>query len=150
MAVLIAEEKVRHIRHEVEPLLRMHWLEVGRDRDVMILDPDWPTILAEERAGGFRAFTARANGQLVGYAAFVVRRHLHYPVVCAYSDVVFLAPGTRMGWTAFRLLSRADDALRDSGVFKVYQREKVSAPFAPILRRLGYVHAENGFERRLG
>jgi GNAT superfamily N-acetyltransferase len=150
MAVTLAEEKTRDIRAEVEPLLWAHWRELGRHKDVMVLDPDWPTILQHERNGHWRSFTVRSTGRLVGYAAFIVRRSLHYAQVVAVCDVLYLAPEHRRGWVAGRLLAHADAALRDSGVFVVYQRMKVAQPFGVLLERLGYAHIEETFERRLG
>lgn len=151
MAVTFAEEKVRDIRAEAEPLLRAHWQEVGRDRDVMILDPDWPTILQHERNGHFRTFTARDGGRLIGYDALIVRRHLHYAVIVAICDVIFVDPTYRRGaGVAKRLIEHDDAALRDSGVFKIYRRQKTAHPFGSLLERLGYVHSEDDFERRLG
>ena len=54
------------IARELPPLFKKHWRELGRDRDEVILDPNWDQFMADSIAGRLRVLTARAGTELVG------------------------------------------------------------------------------------
>lgn len=136
----------------LEDMLAQHWEEVALDRDLIPLDPDWETMRRMERAGDFRVVSARRNGRLVGYAAFLVSRPLHYRTTLhALNDVIYIAPEERRGLTGVRLICWSESALAKLGVVKVIYHTKLhvllgakkQATLSDLLERLGYRHGEN-------
>lgn len=133
---------------DAAPLIRAHWEEVGRDRDLLVLDPDVERMTALEAAGVWHVWTARAEGALVGYAAWIVAPHIHYRAsVTAFCDVIYMTPGHRRHAAPF--IRHQEEALRDLLAQKLFFHVKTSKDFGPLLERLGYVWTEKLFERRL-
>ena len=105
------------IRYDWEPLAELlddgaaalalrHWQEIALDQGDVPLEVDWDAVLAEEAAGVFRVFTARSDGDLVGYISCRVFRPSRYAgTVYVNDDVFWLDPTHRRGWTGYRLLS---------------------------------------------
>lgn len=144
-----ARVRAADIWGEALPLMRAHWEEIGHDRDLLVLDPDLVRISALEQAGAWLTFEARRDGQLVGYAGYIVSPHLHYrAAVTAFADVIYLDPSLR--GHAFRFLRFIDAELRRVGAVKTFVHMKRERDFGPLLERLGYVWAEKLYSRRLG
>ncbi len=70
-------EALEDCRAEAEPLVKMHYDEIAHYQDIPF-DIDWAQYANVERAGALRIFTLRDEGALRGYAAFHVRRNMHY------------------------------------------------------------------------
>lgn len=144
-----ARESIRGLWPELWPLLFAHWEEIATWSDIP-MDPDREAYEAIEDAGLLRLYTARNAQGLVGYAAYVVRTHLHYRgSVQAVQDVVYLRPEYRQGRIGQKLLEAADADLASEGVQVVFQHVKLAHNFGPLLERLGYEHLENVYARRL-
>lgn len=108
-------------------LLRAHWEEVAHDRDQIILDPDWPGYLEDERQHRFLAWSARRAGVLVGYSGFYVVPHRHYrKSLFAVNDVIYLAPQER-GAAGVSLIVQVEKALKEMGAAKVFYHVKTDA-----------------------
>lgn len=143
------EENIRTLWAEVYPLLVKHWVEIASDADIT-LAPDIALYEALSDAGMLRVYTARVDAQLVGYAAYVVRPHIHYrDSLQAQQDVLFVLPEHRRGLLGVKLIRYADEQLTALGVQKVYQHVKVAHDFGPVLERLGYTLIERIYARRL-
>jgi hypothetical protein len=94
------------ISYQVEPLIRLlcydnlaritfeQWSAIALDRQDVPLVVDWEAYLAAERAGTWRAFTARDEaGQLLGYIAFTFQRPIRYrTTVYAQEDTIWIVP----------------------------------------------------------
>lgn len=148
--VTFQREPIRALWAELWPLLVAHWEEIATWPDIP-LDPDREAYAEADDAGLLRLYTARdAAGLLVGYAAYVVRTHLHYRhSKQAVQDVVYLRPECRRGRIGRQLLEYGDAQLAGEGVQVVYQHVKLTHNFGPLLERLGYEHVENVYARRL-
>jgi GNAT superfamily N-acetyltransferase len=141
--VTFAHELLCEVVQEVQPLLQMHYQELTLHKDVVKLDPQWKEYALLEQLGRFLVFTAREDGDLCGYNAFFLTRHLHYAgLTVAQNDVFFLAPDHRRGTTALRFLRYCEEQLRALGADKLVYHAKLSNNFAPILHRLGYADEE--------
>lgn len=127
-AIVIAREPLAGLLDSgLEALLREHWEEVAHNRDAIALDPDWPGYLEDERQGRFITWSARRDGDLVGYNAFYVMRHRHYKGdVFAVNDVIFLTKEER-GATGIALIIEVEKALRAMGASKVFYHAKSDA-----------------------
>ena len=89
--------------------------------------------------GKFVIYTARDNGELVGYAAFFLMTHLHYrATTVAQNDVLFLRADKRQGMTGIKLIKFAESQLKIMGADKIGWHVKFSKDLRPILHRLGY------------
>jgi GNAT superfamily N-acetyltransferase len=95
-----ARESVADVMDEIRPLLEQHWKEIAHYPDIP-LDPDYGRYRTLETLGLLRIFTARHDGQLVGYAIYAVNFSLHYRNSRqAQQDVLFVLPAyrrTRLG-----------------------------------------------------
>lgn len=142
-------EQVRLSR--LEDLLRTHWHEVAHFPDIP-LEPDWDAYAAVESAGLFRMFTVRMDGELVGYAAYVLKHNPHYrSSLQATQDVLFLAPEHRGARIGAHLILFADTYFKGLGVQVVYQHTKVKRELdmGPLLKRLGYELIDSLWAKRL-
>lgn len=75
---------------DIEPLLHEHWLELAAYPDIP-LDPDYAFYERANKMDFLRIYTARKNGELIGYALFtIVRRHPHYATSFAVSDIILV------------------------------------------------------------
>lgn len=147
--IRIQREPISALWVELWPLLEAHWQEIGLWRDIPP-DPDTGAYESLEQAGMLRVFTVRADGWLVGYAAYVVRTHLHYRTSRqAVQDVIYLKPEHRRGRLGLRLIQHADRELAREGVQAVFQHVKTAHDFGPLLKRIGYQQVENVYARRL-
>ena len=101
-------------------------------------DIDQKLYEAIEDAGRLRVYTARIDGRLVGYAAFVVgyaprRRYL----LEAQQNVVHAAEDVKARVTP-ALVRHAEKALGAEGVKMVYHSSPMGCRFARLLEILGY------------
>jgi GNAT superfamily N-acetyltransferase len=148
--MIFATETLRGTIEEAAPLLERNWAESADDRDQTPLLPDWDRYAALERAGALHVTTARVDGALVGFAAFVLGNSLHSRGLrLATCDTVWLAPEHRKGRAGMRLIRAAEVALAELGVGKAVMSVKPNGVGA-LLRRLGYSPVEQVFVRRLG
>lgn len=142
-------ETMQAVLREIEPLLQMHWEEIAHFKDIC-LAPDFGRYEAMERAGVLRIFTARRNGELIGYAVFMVCPSLHYRgSVQAAQDILFVAPQYRAGRVGVAFIMFCDDQLRDEGVQVSLQHVKAAHDFGPMLVKLGYQLVDLIYARRL-
>ena len=143
----------------LEDMLFEHWQEVGLDHDAVPLAPDWEHYRDMEKQGIFRIIAMRDFGQLVGYSAFFVNRHLHYRhTLHASNDYFWLRPDKRRGWAGVRLFRDSERLLKAAGVVKIAYHIKPhvllgarkSGTAGDLLLRLGYRHAEDGYWKIIG
>jgi hypothetical protein len=141
---MFARELLCECMQEAQPLLERHYGELTRRKDIVVLDPMWNEYALLERLGRFMVFTARGEaGNLIGYNAFFVNKHLHYAsLTVAQNDVFWIEPDHRRGTLALRFLRYCEDYLNKEGVDKVVYHCKASNNFGPILHRLGYADEE--------
>lgn len=101
-------------------------------------DIDRPLYEALEAGGRLRVYTARMDGKLVGYAAFVIgyaprRRYL----LEAHQNVVHAAESVQASVTP-ALVRHAEQALGAEGVKMVYHSSPMGCRFARLLEIMGY------------
>jgi hypothetical protein len=145
------QEDFRDIYDEAMPLFVEHWREISHYPDIE-LAPDRAIYEKAAEMGMIKVFTAREGTDLVGYAFYFVRPNLHYRnSIQAQQDIIFVKMEKRRGSIGVRLISFADDRLREMGVQVVMQHVKVAHPALGNLleKRLGYEHVEQIYTRRL-
>lgn len=127
------------IKDEIQPLLLDHYHEIALNQHAIKLNPDWQEYTRLDNAGKLRCFTARSEGELIGYFVVIVSTSLHYKDhLFASNDVIFLSKKGRKGTTGIKLIKYASKQLEDEGVSLLMVNTKVHQPFDPIMERLGF------------
>jgi len=132
---------------ELLPLLKLHWGEVSGFPDIAF-QPDAEWYLNSEAIGLLRAYIARHEGQIVGYALYIVSRNPHNrESKQAFLDGIFI-PKELRGF-GHKLIQFGNEALRAEGVQVVFHTMKIEHDHSPTLLRMGYVPQEIHYSRRL-
>jgi len=140
-------ETVRDTYEEAKPLLVEHYLEIAHYQDIP-LEPDYASYASLEDAGITRVYTARNEGELIGYAVFFVRKNIHYSSsLQAIQDIIYIHPKYR--GQGGRFIVWCDAQLKAEGVQVVYHHVKASHNWGPLLERIGYQLIDHIYGRRL-
>jgi len=132
---------------EALPLLVEHYKEVYQFKDIP-LKPDFIKYKQIEEVGLIRTFTARDNGELIGYAIFVVHNHLHHKSsLQAIQDLLFIKKDKRGFGKDF--IAWCDEQLKLEGVQVVMHHVKIEHDFGSLLERNDYKMIERVYARRL-
>lgn len=135
------------ILEEVKPLLALHWKEIAHYQDIL-LEPDWNSYAKCEEQGFLRVYTARKDGNLIGYGVYFVRYNLHYKSsLQASQDILFVHPDHR--GIGARFIHWCDTQLQAEGVQAVYHHVKQAHNFGPLLERMGYQLVDLIYAKRL-
>tara|TARA_R110002072_G_scaffold207354_2_gene364934 strand:+ start:644 stop:1096 length:453 start_codon:yes stop_codon:yes gene_type:complete len=135
----IAHECLASVKEEIKPLLEKHWELVALNQGAIKLNPNWEEYARLDYAGVLRIFTARDEGELVGYCVLVVNRSLHYQDhIFANNDVTFVLPDSRAGATGYHLIKYAEDYCRDNNISLLNINTKVHLPFDSLLIGMGF------------
>lgn len=136
-------ERWHDAEFEMAQLFDAHCAEVGADPGQFKLSPDYRSYRSFQDAGQLCVITARRDGLLIGYHISILRRHLHYDSLTAYTDVFYVRPDHRKGTIGVRLFQASEAAVRAMGAERIYTGTKLKLDIGPILERLGY----NAIER---
>jgi Aspartyl/Asparaginyl beta-hydroxylase len=147
--VYFQQERFRHLEEEVHPLLKEHWQEIAKYKDIP-LSPDRERYDTLEAIDVLRCYTARDCGELIGYAAFLKTRHLHYDVLTAQQDVLFLSKRHRIGRTGLNLIRYAERRLQAEGVELIMHHVKTTNGAGRIMEALGYEEVDRVYMKRMG
>ncbi len=135
---------------ELMPLLRDHYDELMKDRDIP-LSPDFSRYYALAQARMVHIVTAREKGELVGYAVNILQKGNHYSTASyATNDIIFLRKKFRKGMTGVRLLKFMEEELKKLGITFIQMHVKPDPDFGPVLLKMGYRHFETIYQRRIG
>lgn len=135
----IAAERFSAILHpELHYLHRLHWSETEKHRHGIALNPDYPAMLARERAGRLVQFTVRHRGELVGNCRMYLGLSLHSQTLFADEDTLFLVPEHRGSFLVIHLLRYVERCLIDLGAREIRANSKLVNRADVLMRRLGY------------
>jgi GNAT superfamily N-acetyltransferase len=145
-----AVECVADVWPEAEPLTRLHWEEIAKNKALLTLNPDVEKYELLDKNDALLLVTARDDGALVGYFLWIVLPHPHYKhVLVAEEDLHFLSPEYRSGGVrgagcgyGYKLLEAARDAAIARGARLLTMREKVGHEHPAIMDGLGFVPAD--------
>jgi hypothetical protein len=126
---------------EFEALLKQHWQEIAKFKELMTLNPHLPRYLQIEREGRLHLVVMREDGRMVGYSMhLIVKGHPHYRhLTTAEDDIHYLVPKLRGRGAHEDMRVFALCTLAERGVHFVTARTKVGHPHETTLRRIGYV-----------
>jgi len=141
-------ESYTSIKNEIKPLIEAHYKEIALNQDAIKLNPNWKEYARLDSIGALRCFTARKDGELIGYFVVIVNKSLHYQDhLFAYNDVIFLAKGHRRGMTGVKLIKYATESIKEQGISLMIVNTKVHQSFDKILERLGYNLTERVYSK---
>lgn len=143
------EEWTSKFYNECIPLFEDHYKEIAHYQDIP-LSINFKKYLEAENTYRLRVFTAREDGELIGYAVFFVSFNLHYSSSYqAVQDVLFIDPSTRGQGLGSAFIEWCDSQLKEEGVQVVYHHVKTAHNFGPLLESLNYELIDLIYGRRL-
>lgn len=144
-------ERWRNLRREMLPLLVRHWREIALNHADVPLDIDQQKYAELDEAGALHIVTVRKDGELIGYHVAVVSGHLHYKsTLHGITDVYWIAPEFRQGFTGIRLFQHVEKELAAIGVRKLFTGTKVHLDMSKLFERLGYKRVEFLYAKLIG
>ena len=150
MPVVYQQEFINSVKNDIIPLLENHWEEIALNKNAIKLNPDWDAYQELEWAGILKIFTARDDGNLIGYFVVICKPHIHYKDhVFALNDVIYVSPEQRKGQVGSNLIKFAEKYLKDDGVSVLIVNTKRHKPFDKLLQWLGFSHIENVYSKLL-
>jgi GNAT superfamily N-acetyltransferase len=117
-----------------------HYTEVGSNKDVQKLKPDWKFYFQEYKAGRLICVVARNEvWDVVGYMSMFIRQHPHYSdCKVAFDDAHYLMPAYRGKGNGAAMIAFAEKAAREAGAVLFSMRCKADQPHGEIFEKLGY------------
>jgi GNAT superfamily N-acetyltransferase len=144
-------ESLESVRYEVDDLFQRHWEDIALNKDKIKLNPDWSFYENLYSSGNLGIYTARSNGELVGYFVVVAAPHPHYKDhYFATNDIVFIHPDYRRGLAGYKLIKFAEEDLKKNGVSVLVINTKAHAPFDTLLQRMKFTLTERVYSKYLG
>lgn len=149
--IVYKEESFDAAIDDMRPLFEAHWEEVALNKDKVALNPDYDKYREIANLGMIRIFTAREDGELVGYFVVTIAPHLHYKDhKYALNDVIYLTPDLRAMGIGKGLISFAESVLQEAGISVLIINMKVQHPFDPLLEKLGFTSTERVYSKYIG
>lgn len=149
--VKLAIESLSQVKGDILPLLDEHWDEVAVNKDTIAMNPCWDTYAALESVNKLGIFTARLDGELIGYFVIVASENPHYKGhIFGVNDVIYLKPEYRGTYLGSNLITFAENTAKEVGVSVLVINTKTHVPFDGVLNRLGFTHIENVYSKKLG
>jgi hypothetical protein len=139
-----AHESYANVKNEIKPLLQEHWKEIALHTDDIKLEPNWNAYSRMAEQGALRVYTARKDGELVGYFVCIVMPSIHYMRhLFANNDILFLKKAQRKGTAGIRLIKYAVEELTKEGVTLININVKKKQDFGLVLEHIGFEHVED-------
>lgn len=131
---------VADMRREAQWLLREHWDEVAKNKQIMVLEPDWDKYEQLENSNALVSvgvFTP-AN-MLIGYSVNVLVNHLHYKslLVCQ-NDVLYVSKPHRRSRVGLDLIHETEKQAKTRGAQLMLWHAKPKTALDHIMPRIGY------------
>lgn len=118
-------------------LLTQHWEESARNKQLMILDPDYEKYDKLEEMGVLISLAAYSDGLLVGYSVNFLQPHMHYSkLMCGYNDLLYVDDSHRSS-IGLKLIRETQKVLKERGAKLMLWHAKVNTKLSAILPRLG-------------
>jgi GNAT superfamily N-acetyltransferase len=144
MSYSFAIENVEATYPEFEPLYRQHYAEMqarlaGQGVDIPAYNPRLKEYFDAARDGWFIHYTARLEGQPVGYGNVYLTQDMHNRQLIAQEDTLYVLPEHRNG-VGKRLVAFALDDLRSRGVKRLDVTAVTDLRVAKLWQRMGFKH----------
>lgn len=121
-----------------ERLLRAHYDEIAKFKDLAILDPALERYRALEAEGQLITLLAYVGDQLAGYCCSIVQNNLHYKgLVFCQNDVLYVAPEFRGGRIFILLRRETKFRASEMGAKLMLWHSKLGTTLDALLERMG-------------
>ena len=123
---------------EMKILFPIHYDELCETKEFP-LDPDYDSYMQLCNANMIKCITCRMDGELIGYATFIIKPHLHYKSwKTAFEDIYFIKKEFRKKHIGIGLLQYSEGVLKSIGVNRVIMHTKVHMDNSGLFEYLGY------------
>lgn len=137
--MIIAHECLANVKQDIQPLLEKHWLETEPNQETILLNPDWEQYALLDSAGILHIFTARDNGNLVGYLVMMLSKSIHHKDhLFATTDVIYVKPEYRKTHTGADLIKFSESHCKENGASLMTLNMKVEFPFDRLMTTMGF------------
>jgi GNAT superfamily N-acetyltransferase len=134
---------------ELKSILPEHYEELCVTKDFPLM-PDYEAYGRLVVAGMLKCITCRMDGELIGYAIFIVQPHLHYKSCkTAFEDIYFLKKEYRKGRIGVELFKHAEKILKQDGVKRLIVHTKIHMDKSRLFEYLGYKMTDKLFTKIL-
>lgn len=120
-------------------LFTPHYNEVAKNKEVMVLHPDYEKYYELEKLGALMILGVDYGNNLVGYSLNFIHHNLHYSAlkVCQ-NDLLFLLPAHRASTAGLRLLKETEQRATRHGCKLMLWHAKQGSSLDLILQRRKY------------
>jgi hypothetical protein len=137
--ILYQREFCEEFIPEIESILPLHYKELALDQDDVVLDPNYDEYRVLEAAGFLHIFTARKDGELIGYILGTIKGHIHYNSTIHYvNDIYYLKQEHRNTGTGFRFFQAHEKELQRLGVKRIVTFTKCHQSHEKMFSAMGY------------
>lgn len=145
------QEFLASVYVEIQQLIKDHWQEIAVNKDRIKLNPDWDAYEELEKNNRLKIFTAREDGNLVGYFVVITGVNIHYKDhLFGQNDVLYLSKDHRKGFTGIKLIKFAERCLKEDGISVLNINTKDHKPFDKLLDHMGYNMIERVYQKYIG
>jgi len=132
---------------ELKELVVAHWEEVGPFQFEFVVD--WEKYRNFDRLGASMLITARVDGDLVGYAIYLIDTHTHFATtVFAQQDALYIKPAHRQHGAGGGLVKFSEESLAPL-CDTIIQGVLPTLDFSDMLTAQGYEPLENLYIKNL-
>lgn len=148
LLVEFRQEFLVTLKDEMIPLLQEDWDEIGDDH--LPFDPDFDTYEELESNNLLRIFTARVEGELVGYFVVIYVPSLQSKgKLLAINDTIFVSKAHRNKMIGPRLFRFVEKCVKQDGMDRLYVVITEKNDIGDNLLRMGYNKIETRYEKVL-
>lgn len=135
----IVEQKIMDDIEKFEELFVEHWDEIAKNKEVMVLKPDYEKYKYLEELGVMRTLVAYDSDEIVGYSVNFVQNHLHYSdLITCYNDIVYLRKDKRNSPLGLRLIRATEKFAKEIGAHMLLWHVKEGSSISKILPKIDY------------
>lgn len=138
--IRIVVDSATNVMGAFDKLLEEHWNESAKNKQLMVLAPDYDKYLALEQHGALLTIIAYDEwDDIVGYSVNLIGSHLHYKElkVCT-NDVLFLGKDYREGSLGLRLMAETERVAKERGYQIMLWHAKEDSALDKIMQRKKY------------
>jgi hypothetical protein len=119
-------------------LLDEHWIELAKNKDLMVLSPALERYEAMENADFMFTLCAYLDGELIGYSTNFIVTHMHYSglLVCS-NDLLFISKPYRNSSLGGNLIRVTEEEAVKRGAKLMLWHAKENTPLSACLPKMG-------------
>jgi len=145
------EELFGEMVEEMKPHLDQHYAETETYQDKVPLNPDYDAYQIMEDLGVLNVFTARDDGELIGYGITFMNMSPHSKEhLFATNDIIYVQKEYRHTEVAPELISGIENIMQQNDVSILTFHMKAHKPFESLLDSLGFDNIESVYSKYIG